>query len=205
MANLVPVMSPIDFGLEEFPEGMGVRVPEATQLVMQQHIVNTNDHPIRVDEAIHLRILEETAVKTRAGFYGVSDIEFSLPVGETYELTFDCAPPHDMNLLMLGTHMHEWGTKFRAEIGTEGAMETIIEVDPWEDWYRDEPPIKEWSAEKPFVLKKGDIIRTTCVFENTSETALEFPSEMCASYGYYFPAPAGSEAWTCSDDPAAAP
>jgi hypothetical protein len=198
MANLVPVMSSINFGLEKFPEGMGIRVPGATQMVMQQHIVNTSDSPIRVDEAIHLRILDKADVKTLAGFYGVSDIEFSLPPGEKHVVEFDCVPPHDMNLLMIGTHMHEHGTKFRAQIGQEGSMKTVIEVDPWEDWYRDSPPIEEWSAEDPFVLKEGDIIRTRCEFDNTSTEALEFPSEMCASYGYYFPAPMGAEAWTCA-------
>ena len=198
MANLIPVMSSINFGLEKFPEGMGIRVSAGTQMVMQQHIVNTSDHTIRVDEAIHLRVLKKSEVKTLAGFYGVSDIEFSLPAGEKSVVEFDCVPPNDMNLLMLGTHMHEHGTRFLAQIGREGAMKTIIEVDPWEDWYRDQPQIKEWSADDPFVLKQGDIIRTRCEFDNTSEKALEFPSEMCASYGYYFPAPAGSEAWTCS-------
>ena len=202
MANLVPVMSSINFGLEKFPEGMGLRVPAGTQLVIQQHVVNTSDNAIRTDEAIHLRILHKSDIKTLAGFYGVSDIEFSLPAGQTHEVKFDCAPPNDMNLLMLGTHMHEWGTRFTAEIGTKDAMKVVINVDPWEDWYRDEPPIQEWSAEKPFVLKKGDIIRTTCEFDNTTGKALEFPSEMCASYGYYFPAPEGSEAWTCAGDPA---
>lgn len=201
MANLVPVMSSINFGLEKFPAGMGIRVGVATQMVMQQHIVNTSDEPIRVDEAIHLRILKQSDVKTLAGFYGVSDIEFALPAGEKHVVEFDCVPPTDMNLLMLGTHMHEHGTKFSAQIGLEGSMQTVIEVDPWEDWYRDTPPIKEWSADDPFVLKKGDIIRTRCEFDNDSDKALEFPSEMCASYGYYFPAPMGSEAWTCSGGP----
>ena len=41
-------------------------------------------------------------------------------------------------------------------------------------------------------------MRTHCTFNNTSGKDLEFPAEMCATYGYYFPAPEGSEAWTCA-------
>ena len=52
------------------------------------------------------------------------------------------------------------------------------------------------------MLKEGDIIRTRCEFDNATAKALEFPSEMCASYGYYFPAPSGTEAWTCAGGPA---
>ena len=200
MLNLIPIISSVNFGLEEFPEGMAVRVPAGTQMVIQQHIVNTSENPIRVKDGMHLRLLEKDEVQVTAGFYGVSDISFVLPPdeGTEQEVQFDCVVPRDMNLLLMGPHMHEWGLRFRAEVGTPDSMREVINIDPWFAEFRDEPPVHEWGAEDPLVLKEGDILRTTCAFNNTSGKDLDFPAEMCATYGYYFPAPEGSEAWTCA-------
>ena len=76
----------------------------------------------------------------------------------------------------------------------------MINVDPWLAEYRDNPPVQEFGEVTPLELSEGDIVRTKCVFKNTTDKALAFPSEMCASYGYYFPAPNGSETWTCAPD-----
>src|SRR5687767_4301771 len=48
MVRLSPIISSVQFGLERFPEGMAIRVPRGTQVVLQQHYVNTSDKPIRV-------------------------------------------------------------------------------------------------------------------------------------------------------------
>jgi hypothetical protein len=77
-------------------------------------------------------------------------------------------------------------------------METIVDIDPWFAEYRDEPPVVEWGFENARLLRQGDVLRTTCVFDNTSGETLEFPGEMCATYGYYFPAPMGEENFTCA-------
>lgn len=66
---------------------------------------------------------------------------------------------------------------------------------------RDEPPVKDYGVETPLQLKAGDVMRTTCVFNNTTGRKLDFPHEMCATYGYFFPAPPGAEEFTCAGKP----
>ena len=83
---------------------MAVRVAAGTQMVIQQHIVNTSENPIRVKDGMHLRVLDKADVEVTAGFYGISDINFVLPPddGKEQEVTFECAVPRDMNLLLMG-------------------------------------------------------------------------------------------------------
>jgi hypothetical protein len=200
MINLIPAISSVNFGLEEFPPGMAIRIATGTQLVLQQHIVNTSEHPIRVRDGMHLELLKKEDVEILAGFYGISDVGFVLPPNEgvEQEVEFHCEVPRDMNLLLMGPHMHEWGVRFSAAAGPADALEEIIRIDPWFAEYRDEPPVTEWGVDAPLRLQQGDLIQTTCVFNNTAGEDLEFPGEMCATYGYYYPAPEGSEAWTCA-------
>lgn len=202
MLTLIPAISSVNFGLEKFPEGMAVRIPAGTQLVVQQHYLNTSDKPLRAHDVLHLRTRPKEDIAELAGFWGISDIEFVLPPapGEEQVVEFDCAAPRDMKVMMAGPHMHEWGVRFEATLlrgGPDGTPEQFINVDPWKADFRDNPPVVEFGKETPLDVKQGDVLRTKCVFNNTSDKDLAFPSEMCASYGYYFPAPNGSETWTC--------
>jgi hypothetical protein len=206
MLTLIPAISSVNFGLEQFPDGMAVRIPAGTQLVVQQHYVNTSANPVRARDVLHLRSRPKAEIQELAGFWGISDIGFVLPPdpGREQIVEFDCVAPREMKVLMAGPHMHEWGKRFSASLlrgGVDGEPEVFMDVDPWKAEYRDYPPVVEFGKDEPLLVAEGDVIRTTCVFDNTGDKDLEFPSEMCASYGYYFPAPEGSETWTCSPTP----
>jgi len=202
MVRLSPIISSVQFGLERFPEGMAIRVPRGTQVVLQQHYVNTSLKPIRVKDVAWMEVVPKESVLIPAGFFGLGNIDFEItpsPNGEEQTISFDCEAPRDMNILLAGPHMHEWGTRFSTQFGTSSAdFETIINVDPWEAWMRDEPPVVNWSKEAPYLLREGTIMRTNCTFKNDQASTLIFPKEMCATYGYYFPAPNGSEEFTCA-------
>jgi hypothetical protein len=197
MVNLMPVISSVNFGLQEFPEGMAVRVPAGAQLVLQQHIVNTSENALRLRDAVHVRYAPKAEVQILAGFYGLADVDFVMPPHNEFTSTWECTVPRDMNVLMMGPHMHEWGKTFMAQAGPTGNLQTIIDVPEWRAEMRDKPPVTAYSKEAPLLLKQGDLIRTKCTWMNTTPEPLIFPYEMCATYGYYFPAPEGSEVWTC--------
>lgn len=196
MVRFTPVISSVQFGLENFPEGMAIRVPKGAQIVLQQHYVNTMSRDIVVRDRALMTTMPKEEVKVLAGFYGLSQIFFELPPGEETSLHFDCAAPSDLNILLMGPHMHEWGTSFTAKVDRHGSMETILDV-KWESWMRDEPPVRKYERTDPLVLRKGEIISTTCTFRNTTRDVLEFPREMCATYGYFFPAIAGEDTFLC--------
>lgn len=198
MAKMVPVVASEQFGLSEMPEGMAIRVAAGSQLVIQQHIVNTSNKPIIVADGAHMFTTDPVDEQQRIGFIGLSDVTFDIPVGEKAELTFDCEVPWDMNIFVLGPHMHEFGRSISTEVMVDGTMRRVVDVPSWEASYRDEPPVTQFELTEPLALKAGDIIRTTCNFENTSDDSLEFPAEMCATFGYFFPALAEKESFVCS-------
>lgn len=93
-------------------------------------------------------------------------------------------------------HMHQNGTSFYADVGRDGTFVPIIDVGVWEDVMRDTPPVTNFMnmpEGQAVVYRQGDVIRTFCSWRNETSTTLEFPYEMCATFGYFF-----------SDDPAAA-
>lgn len=202
MIRFRPVMASERFGYDEFPAGMGLKVKRGTQLVLQQHYVNTTEHDIRVKDVAHLTPMPESEVDTLIGFMGFSDITFSIPPGgQETDLSFDCTMPLDTNLLVLGPHMHEWGVRFRSELGTAGgSMETILDVPQWTADMRDRPVLTKYTKETAKPIRAGDIIRTTCTFKNTRRDSLEFPEEMCATFGYYFPADPSTPEIVCAGD-----
>jgi len=133
-----------------------------------------------------------------AGFFGVSDINFRILPGDQLTLEFECTFPHDMNLLMIGPHMHEFGTSIVSSLGPDEALQEVQRIDKWEAEMRDDPPIMEWTKEAPYVVHQGDKVRVVCEFDNNTDHNITFPEEMCAAYGYFFPALPGAEEWTCA-------
>jgi hypothetical protein len=199
MKFITPVLSSVNFGLEKFPEGMALEVEAGAQLVVQQHYVNTSEEPIRVRDSIHVETVRGDSVQELAGFYGISELLFQLePTSEDTTLRFECTIPADLNLLMVGPHMHEWGTQFYADVGAAENPTRVIDIPEWEAEYRDDPPVAEFSRENPLAVSQGDVIRTTCVWQNTTDHVIGFPEEMCATYGYFFPATPEMKEWTCA-------
>lgn len=198
MSRLTPVLSSVNFGLESFPEGMAIKVEAGTQMVLQLHYLNTSADDILVRDVMHVTEVEKEDTEVLAGFFGVSDINFRVPVKDKLTLDFECEFPHDMNLLMIGPHMHEFGTAFVSSLGPADALQEVQRIDKWEAEMRDDPPIVEWTKEAPYVVTKGDKVQVRCDFENTTDHPITFPEEMCAAYGYFFPALPGAEEWTCA-------
>lgn len=199
MVRYRPIISNERFGIDEFPEGMALYVKRGTQLVLQQHVVNASAHDVRVRDVARASPAPESSVDTLVGFMGLADISFKIPPGQQQKVSFDCTVPYDANILVLGPHMHEWGTKFSTTMGpSAGPQETLIDVPVWTAEYRDEPPVTMYSQTNPKAMRGGDVIHTECTFHNTSDGELGFPSEMCATFGYFYPAHKDDSEFICA-------
>jgi hypothetical protein len=71
--------------------------------------------------------------------------------------------------------------------GPAAAPREIYKVDAWEPEFRDKAPVSEWPLNAPLALQKGDVYRVQCTWDSSSEVALKFPSEMCASLAFFYP------------------
>jgi hypothetical protein len=167
----------------EMPDGYGIKVPAGLQYVMQIHYVNAGEQPILVRDVARLRRVEPAGVQTWVATLTTNSLRLEVPPGPGVE-TFDCTIAEDLDLLLLGGHMHESGTKFSIEVGpSANQLERLYYVDPWKPSYRDLPPVSLF-FDAPVAIAAGTVVRTTCEWTNTGSAPIEFPGEMCASFGY---------------------
>jgi len=168
----------------ELPPGSGVFLPSGKRIAMQFHYVNTGKKPIRVRDVARLYKRDPAEVKQWSAVWVTNSSTFHVDPRGTAKREFDCTLDRDVDLLLIGGHMHEYGSAFQVQIGpSEKELTQFYQVDQWKPEYRDSPPMQLFT-EKPMHLTKGTVIRTTCEWKNTEDEPLEFPKEMCSSFGY---------------------
>ena len=171
-------------GDQELPPGYGVRLPAGHSMVVQAHYINGDDRPIRVRDVVRLKRVAVDKVQTWAAIYVTNTLAVRVPAGEQAKVKFDCRVTKDVDLLVLGGHMHEWGTRFELLYGPdEDHLESLYLASPWVPEYRDLPPMTLF-FQHPFRLTAGYLLRTKCQWHNDQATDLLFPHEMCTSFGY---------------------
>lgn len=168
---------------EEMPAGLGTFLPKGKPFVLQSHYLNTDSVPIRVRDIVRLKMIPIESVEKWASAYATNTYELGLAPHQVTDVQFDCTIPSDIRLLVFGGHMHEWGTRFEASIGPDAAnLKSTYLVDQWNTQYRDSPPVSLYFND-PKPLTAGMILRTHCTFNNNTDTVLDFPHEMCSTFG----------------------
>ena len=173
---------PYAIPLDGYPAGYGTELLTGKRLIIQFHYLNTGTTPILVRDVIRLQKKDPATVTKWMSVYTTAQVNFSIPAGASnFKVTYDCTIPADVELLAFGGHMHENGVSFHSELGDGTAMDLLYDVPQWTAAYRDSPPTNLYvTAPKSFV--HGQTLRTSCVWNNTGDHAMEFPEEMCATF-----------------------
>ena len=186
MTSFEPLINaePIDAGRSRIvlPEGMAVKLNEGQRYVFQSHYVNTTEDRILQRDIMNVGLMPEAEVETWAAAFALTQVNLSLPAAQASTLTFDCAFDEDYEVMYLTGHMHEHGTRFQFEYGVDDALELEYEIPEWDPVYRDAPPLNHYERDELWFRSDGTL-RTTCEWFNDTDEALEFPAEMCATYG----------------------
>ena len=61
-------------------------------------------------------------------------------------------------------------------------MALEYEIEEWEPVFRDAPPLNKYERDELW-FRAGQTLRTNCEWFNDTDEAIEFPAEMCATYG----------------------
>jgi hypothetical protein len=176
--------------LNEFvlPEGMAAPLREGQRLILQSHYLNVRDQDVIVQDQAQLDIVDEASVTTWTSPFVNTVTEFSIPPNtESHTLTFDCEWEESYNLLYIGGHLHEWGLSFQTERTIGAVTDTIYEVSEWDPVFRDSPMYESFEAGE-FTVSAGDVFTTHCTWFNDTAEAIEFPQEMCVTFGMAYPA-----------------
>ena len=177
--------SQADFWL---PEGMGAVLKPGQRYVIQSHYVNYLDEDIIVNDRMVYGVRPSEEIETWAApiIHVATDLE--IPPGEDHELSFECGFDTETNVLFLGGHMHEQGTRFSIDhFRADGSESVLYDIPVWDPVMRDAPPFNQY-LDAPLRIQAGERWRTNCAWFNTTDEALGFPSEMCVTFAMAYPA-----------------
>ena len=188
MVNWSPILTGLDKGGFAFPDGYAVRVPAHARLVFQSHYINATTAPITTHDEVTIDYRRDAVGVTLVGTSANTTLDFSIEPGATKTVSFDCEVTQPMEVFTLIGHMHEWGRALTIEAGPPTAMASLYDIPQWEPVFRDSPPTIDYGFDAPLHLAVGDIVRTSCTWQNTESAALGFPKEMCVSLFWFYPA-----------------
>lgn len=173
------------------PPGVAFPFEHGQRVLMDMHFINFYDKPVRLNAAFDLEFMDPADVVEWAGSYTHDSGQIGVPPGARADIRFTCPFDRDLTVYSFGAHMHLFGTSFRLELlRVDGSVEELMHVDPWEDDFRNHPPI--WSPEGGMAVREGDALRTTCSYHNDSSEELDFPAEMCTTFGSASPLAGGT-------------
>jgi mono/diheme cytochrome c family protein len=185
-------------GATLFPAGVGIEVPEGSQIVLQMHY-NTLSSDGNPDQST-LDLMIEPDVQRLGAFAPWLDIAwtfggmvippgasvsysakddplgfFSLALGDDVDLS----QGFDIHAAML--HMHKVGRSGSARLDRQdGSSQVIVEVPQWDfDWQLN------YALAEPLPFVPGDELFVECSFENETDTAISWgegsTEEMCVA------------------------
>lgn len=190
MGDVEPLVIPTEGNLSEvsypLPEGMAVKLRSGTRFLVQSHYLNTTEQAIRVRDVNVAAVKAEADVEVWGAPFVANTSMFEIPAGEKKTHSFDCPIAKDYHVLYINGHMHEWGTNMKIERVVDGVASTLYEVPVWDTSFRDVPPTTHYADGEMF-FSAGDVIRTTCNWDNTTDHTLAFPSEMCDGVAMVYP------------------
>jgi hypothetical protein len=163
-------------------DGVAFRLRKGEQVMIQTHWINTGDGPTSGSASFRVTVAPPSPDRAPADLFTVVSTQLDIAPGEGTARA-ECVLPRDLSLVMLGGHAHERGRRV-----TITHRDEMLYDEPWSEHSVFDPELLQWDATAPLQLRAGDRIRVDCVYENETGAPLGFPAEMCALFGYWFPA-----------------
>lgn len=169
------------------PPGVAIRIAAGGKLLLQTHWIDSTDHTIGGQAAFNLTVSPANPANQPTQQIVIYSTTFSVAPHTTGTQVINCPIQQDLQLFLFTGHMHEYGTHVNIQQIGATATSTIYDTD-WQPEYQANPPRNLYTKDAPLVFHKGDTVRVTCNWDNTTDGALSFPIEMCTGFGMYYPA-----------------
>jgi hypothetical protein len=171
-------------GAYDIPDGYAVTLLAHQPVEMLTHAFNTRYHTERTHVRLAVVPANPARVRHHLQALDVLAVDFELPAHAQTTYVADFRAPIDLNVAMLASHQHRYGTRvavYRVVDGVEG--DQIYENLGWRE------PKLSW-LDPPVRLRAGDRLRVHCEWDNRSDTTLRYgvsaTDEMCNLEGYVF-------------------
>lgn len=169
------------------PEGVAVELKAGQQLILNLHLFNVTDEPIRGTSGTLIKLVADKDIKQRAEGVLAGTISLDLPAGEMSTMHGTCTLQDDVTLFAAAPHMHQLGTYLKAVAHSSVSGDVVLHAGP----YRfDEQRI--YSLDDQVQMKAGDTLDVDCTYLNTTDQTVKFgnssKAEMCFAGVYWYPA-----------------
>lgn len=167
----------------EYPPSVVSEVPAGAQLMINHHWINTSDSAIEAQaELITVPPPAGVTKLVVARSFNVLAGQFQIAPHATGQASATCTFDRDVQLISALGHMHEWGVHIKSErMGAEPDVLFDYDFDPT---MAIEPKVDYYTLEAPYSFKKGESVRVTCQWNNTTDATLMYPGEMCVLSGW---------------------
>ncbi len=168
------------------PDGVAVRLPQKTVVVMSVHYLNASSVETEVDARVNLSTIPENSVAMEAGLLYLDNQLLHVRSRRPSTARMRCPVPSDVFVVNLQSHLHARGVGFAALVWPENGMgaEVVYETKKWL-----EPPVVTY--EPYLTLHAGEVLETRCDFQNHETRDIGYgprsTDEMCQLIGPYFP------------------
>lgn len=170
----------------KLPPNVAFRLPKGNSIMLNTHFLNTTDETLDGHSVVDFKFVPADGQRTIAAFFANGNIGFNLPPHEPTDIVTECTLPRDMEFILFTNHMHDHGASAQTEVvHADDEVEMVHEDPTWTYEMQFKAVYTQWPLEAPFVVAKGEKLRTRCSWRNTSDTALGFPREMCFGIGFF--------------------
>jgi hypothetical protein len=178
------------------PDGVGYRVDAGRQLMVQTHWINTSTAAVDGQAAFNLTVQAPSTDTQLAQLFTWTSTDIDVPAGATGAARTDCVVQSEMRFFRLGGHAHEHGSRVWLTHTPAGGAPTVFYDHEWVDYYTFDPPRLDLPVDQALVVQPGDTLSIDCEYDNTTDAALTFPTEMCTGFGFFYP---GDRQLDCTD------
>jgi mono/diheme cytochrome c family protein len=170
---------------ETFPDDVGVYMPSSGSFSLNMHYYNKGNDSAEQDQSgAEICITNKPRPKTATtNMFG--PFLLNIPPGRS-EATDTCthAGTQPITLITSSPHMHKTGVGGKFEIIRANGKVEVLEDSPFNQEDQHVTPIN-------VVVNPGDKVRTTCIYNNTTNQTKTFgestDDEMCFNFSRYYP------------------
>jgi hypothetical protein len=174
-------------GWMDLPEGMGVRLEAGARYMIDAHYINVSEEEITTEAIFRLHTVDPDDVDSWVGSYNPHAQELQLPPNAITSRENTCVWDQGTSVLSVGAHMHEYGHAYSVDWHKpDGTVRRLLNLDEWSIEYFREPEVVEFFPGE-IVVEPGDWFTTTCTWNNTTDEVLDYPDEMCTTFGVAAP------------------
>lgn len=167
-----------------FPEGVAVKIPAGSQLLLNLHLFNTGANTLEGVSGILMKTVAASDIKDEAEMIFGGPTNIDIPPNGTQTVEGSCIFPGTTTIWSLWAHMHQFGTNMKITYDAPTGAKVLHDA-PFSFYDQINYLIE------PVTVNAGEEVRIECTYKNPTSQAIKFGdssnSEMCFAGFYRYP------------------